>query len=55
MGTEVVCDYWGTKGGEYEEEPAIKDETGRRWEKTDGLDYVAKALWKMLGVMPESE
>ncbi|KXN83788.1 Putative glutamine amidotransferase-like protein C13C5.04 [Leucoagaricus sp. SymC.cos] len=44
MGTEVVCDYWEDKDG-----------TGRRWEKTDGLDYVAKALWKMLGVTSESE
>lgn len=52
MGTATVTDYWGQKGGDYDDEPKDKTDTGRRWRKTDGLDIVSQALWKILGVTP---
>ncbi|KAJ3576015.1 hypothetical protein NP233_g703 [Leucocoprinus birnbaumii] len=46
----VANDYWGSKGGFYDEEPSNKDGTGRRWNKCDG-DVVGQVYWKMLGVL----
>lgn len=55
MGPPTVSDYWGHKGGEYDDEAGEKDGTGRRWHKTDGFDIVALVLWKMLGVIPSTD
>jgi hypothetical protein len=52
MGPATVTDYWGEKGGDYDEEPEDKTGTGRRWVTTDGLDIFGSALWKMLGIPP---
>ncbi|KAF5351193.1 hypothetical protein D9756_008187 [Leucocoprinus leucothites] len=54
FGLPTVTEYWGHKGGEDAHEPTDKEGTGRRWHKTDGADIVSQALWKMLGVAPDS-
>ncbi|KAF5359720.1 hypothetical protein D9756_003063 [Leucocoprinus leucothites] len=48
---DIVADYWGPKGGDYDNEPADKEGTGRRWYKCD-TDVVGQVYWKMLGVIP---
>jgi hypothetical protein len=50
MDHATVTDYWGEKGGDYDDEPDDKTATGRRWQKTDGLNVFANVLWKMVGV-----
>ncbi|KAF5360670.1 hypothetical protein D9756_004450 [Leucocoprinus leucothites] len=55
FGPSTATDYWGHKGGDYEDEPVDKEGTGRRWQKTDGLDIVSQVLWKMLGVAPPTD
>jgi len=55
MDVPTLIDYWGPKGGLYDEEPLSKEGTGRRWWKTDGVDIVSPVYWKMLGVQPSVE
>ena len=52
MALSTLNDYWGPKGSNYDSEPEDKDETGRRWLKTDGIDIVSRALWRMLVEVP---
>ncbi|KAF5361061.1 hypothetical protein D9756_004466 [Leucocoprinus leucothites] len=55
FGPSKATDYWGHKGGDYEDEPVDKEGTGRRWRKTDGLDIVSQVLWRMLGVVSPAD
>ncbi|KXN85517.1 Putative glutamine amidotransferase-like protein C13C5.04 [Leucoagaricus sp. SymC.cos] len=55
MDIATVTEYWGERGGDYEDEPDEKQGTGRRWHQTHGFDLIATALWKMLGVIPTEE
>lgn len=55
MDVPTLIDYWGPKGGLYDEEPLNQEGTGRRWWKTDGVDIVSPVYWKMLGVQPSTE
>jgi len=55
MAFSTLNDYWGLRGGDYDDEPEDKDETGRRWLKTDGKDVVSQVLRRMLVQTPPRE
>jgi len=55
MDVPTLIDYWGPKGGLYDDEPLNKEGTGRRWWKTDGVNIISVVYWKMLGVTPLAE
>ena len=55
MEFSALNDYWGPRGGDYDDEPEDKDDTGRRWLKTDGKDVVSQVLRRMLVGVPPRE
>ena len=55
MEFSTLNDYWGPRGGDYDDEPEDKDETGRRWLKTDGKDVVSQVLRRMVVGAPPRE
>ncbi|EKM76553.1 hypothetical protein AGABI1DRAFT_122500 [Agaricus bisporus var. burnettii JB137-S8] len=48
---EAVNDYFGEKGAECEEEPIVKNGTGKRWGADyDGVLVLGKTFWEIFGV-----